>query len=169
ATSSTALSTGSKRRWREGRGAKPSLCGGKAPRRRRVTEPRRDTNWWGWGDPMRRTELDATALGVLRERIGELEPWPLEARIEDFDLPAARALPRAVVDAVGEAAVFDSKEDRLRHARGSGYADLARMRSGRLENAPDAVLVPADAAAVGRLLDASAADGVAVVPFGGGT
>ena len=82
-----------------------------------MTEPRRDTNWWGWGDPMRRTELDATALGVLRERIGELEPWPLAARIEDFELPAARPLPRAVIDAVGEAAVFDGKEDRLRHAR----------------------------------------------------
>ena len=134
-----------------------------------MTEPRRDTNWWGWGDPMRRTELDATALAVLRERIGELEPWPLQARIEDFKLPAARPLPRAVVDAVGENAVFASHEDRLRHAVGSGYVDLARLRGGCLDHAPDAVLVPADAAAVGRLIDACAAAGVAVVPFGGGT
>jgi alkyldihydroxyacetonephosphate synthase len=134
-----------------------------------MTEPRRDTNWWGWGDPMRRTELDATALGVLRERIGELEPWPLQARIEDFELPEAHPLPRAVIDAVGEKAVFTSQEDRLRHAVGSGYVDLARLRGGRLDHAPDAVLVPADAAAVGRLIDACAAHGVAVVPFGGGT
>jgi alkyldihydroxyacetonephosphate synthase len=134
-----------------------------------VTEPRRDSNWWGWGDPTRRTELDATALDVLRERIGELEPWPLAAGPEDFELPAARPLPRAVVDAVGEAAVFDGKEDRLRHAAGRGYVDLARLRSGRLDEAPDAVLVPADAAAGGRLIDACAANGVAVVPFGGGT
>ena len=94
-----------------------------------MIEPRRDTNWWGWGDPMRRTELDATALGVLRERIGDLEPWPLAARIEDFELPDARPLPGAVIDAVGAAAVFDGKEDRLRHAVGSGYVDLARLRS----------------------------------------
>jgi alkyldihydroxyacetonephosphate synthase len=134
-----------------------------------VSAPRRDTNWWGWGDPMRRTELDATALGVLRERIGELEPWPLVARIEDFDLPERRTLPQPVIDAVGEGAVFASQEDRLRHAHGSGYVDLARLRSGRLENAPDAVVVPPDAAAVGRLIDACAAQGVAVVPFGGGT
>jgi alkyldihydroxyacetonephosphate synthase len=132
-------------------------------------EPRRDSNWWGWGDPMRRTELDATALAVLRERIGELEPWPLAARIDDFDLPEARPLPQAVIDAVGADAVFDGKEDRLRHAVGRGYADLARLRSGRLEDAPDAVLVPADAGAVGRLIDACAAADVAVVPFGGGT
>jgi alkyldihydroxyacetonephosphate synthase len=134
-----------------------------------MSEPRRDTNWWGWGDPMRRTELDATALGVLRERIGELEPWPLKARIEDFDLPAARPLPAGVGEAVGADAVFDSQEDRLRHACGRSYVDLARLRSGRLEDAPDAVVVPADAAAVGRLIDACAANDVAVVPFGGGT
>jgi alkyldihydroxyacetonephosphate synthase len=132
-------------------------------------EPRRDSNWWGWGDPMRRTELDAPALAVLRERIGELEPWPLAARIEDFDLPEARPLPGAVVAAVGAEAVFDDKEDRLRHAVGRGYVDLARLRSGRLEDAPDAVVVPADAGAVGRLIDACAANDVAVVPFGGGT
>ena len=53
-----------------------------------MTAPRRDTNWWGWGDPTQRAELDATALGVLRERIGELEPWPLAAR--DRGLRAAR-------------------------------------------------------------------------------
>ena len=134
-----------------------------------MTKPRRDANWWGWGDPMRRTELDATALGVLRERIGELEPWPLAAGPEDFELPERRPLPQAVIDAVGEKAVFASHEDRLRHATGSGFVDLARLRGGRLEHAPDAVLVPADAAAVGRLIDACAAAGVAVVPYGGGT
>ncbi len=134
-----------------------------------MSEPRRDSKWWGWGDPSRRAELDANALAVLREQIGELEPWPLAAGLEDFELPAARPLPRGVVEAVGESAVFDSAEDRLRHACGRGYVDLARLRSGRLEAAPDAVLVPADAAAVGRLIDACAAHGVAVVPFGGGT
>jgi alkyldihydroxyacetonephosphate synthase len=134
-----------------------------------VTTPRRDTNWSGWGDPAHRVELDETALGVLRERIGELEPWPLAAQIDQFKLPAARELPRAVIDAVGADAVFTSREDRLRHAHGSGYVDLARLRGGTLEDAPDAVLVPGDAAAVGRLIDACAAHGVAVVPFGGGT
>jgi alkyldihydroxyacetonephosphate synthase len=57
----------------------------------------------------------------------------------------------------------------VRHAAGSGYADLVRLRSGRLDTAPDAVLVPPDAAAVARALAACAAEGVAVVPFGGGT
>ena len=44
-----------------------------------------------------------------------------------------------------------------------------RLRSGQLEAAPDAVLLPADADAVGRVLEVCAAEGVAVVPYGGGT
>jgi alkyldihydroxyacetonephosphate synthase len=43
------------------------------------------------------------------------------------------------------------------------------LRSGRLEAAPDAVVLPADAEAVRRVLDICAAEGIAVVPFGGGT
>jgi alkyldihydroxyacetonephosphate synthase len=134
-----------------------------------MTQPRRDSKWWGWGDPAIAPELDAEALAVLRERIGALEPWPLARGLEDFELPAAEALPAALIDAVGAAAVFDSGEDRLRHASGRGYVDLARMRGGSLEAAPDAVVMPADAAALRRALDVCAREGIAVVPFGGGT
>jgi alkyldihydroxyacetonephosphate synthase len=131
--------------------------------------PRRDTNWWGWGDPTVEPRLDDAALGVLRERLGELEPWPLARSLEEFELPPAQPLPPEVAAAVGEENVFSGAEDRLRHASGRGYADLARMRGGRLDAAPDAVLTPPDAAALRRLVDACAAAGVAIVPFGGGT
>jgi alkyldihydroxyacetonephosphate synthase len=134
-----------------------------------VNAPRRDSKWWGWGDPATEPELDAVARGVLRERIGELRPSPRATELEGFELPPAEPLPPALVDAVGAESVFDGIEDRVRHATGRGYADLARLRSGHLETAPDAVLLPADAAAVRRVLDACAAEGVAVVPFGGGT
>ncbi len=134
-----------------------------------MTEPRRDSKWWGWGDPAVVPELDAEALGVLRERIGELEAWPLAARLGDFVLPAPEALPAALTEAVGAEAIFTSAEDRLRHAHGGGYADLARLRGGSLEAAPDAVAMPADAEALRRVLDACASEGIAVVPFGGGT
>jgi alkyldihydroxyacetonephosphate synthase len=131
--------------------------------------PRRDSKWWGWGDPTVEPRLDEPAQATLRERIGELEPWPLAAELERFELPAAEPLPRALVDAVGEANVFGGTEDRLRHATGCGYADLARLRGGRLDAAPDAVLLPPDAGAVRRALEICAAEGIAVVPFGGGT
>jgi len=131
--------------------------------------PRRDSKWWGWGDPAVEPRLDEPARATLRERIGELEPWPLAAELERFELPAAEPLPRALVDAVGEANVFGGAEDRLRHATGCGYADLARLRDGRLDAAPDAVLLPPDAGAVRRALELCAAEGIAVVPYGGGT
>jgi alkyldihydroxyacetonephosphate synthase len=134
-----------------------------------VSAPRRDSKWWGWGDPAAQPELDPAARDVLHERIGELRPSPRAGELDGFQLPPAEPLPSALLDAVGEENVFTGVEDRVRHATGCGYADLARLRSGRLDAAPDAVLLPADVDAVRRVLDVCAGEGVAVVPFGGGT
>src|SRR6476646_5330364 len=130
---------------------------------------RRDAKWWGWGDPAVEPVLDGEALGVLRERIGELESWPRVRELGDSELPAAEQLPGALVEAVGEANVFRGDEDRLRHATGRGYVDLARLRNGALEAAPDAVLMPPDAEALRRAIEVAAREGIAIVPFGGGT
>jgi len=134
-----------------------------------VSGPRRDSKWWGWGDPAIAPDLDGPALETLRERIGELRPGSAPPELEGFDLPPAGALPPALIEAVGEENVFTGLEDRLRHATGCGYVDLARLRSGKLEAAPDAVVLPADAAELKRVLELCATEGVAVVPFGGGT
>jgi alkyldihydroxyacetonephosphate synthase len=131
--------------------------------------PRRDSKWWGWGEPSNVPELDAAALATLRERIGAIQAQPRLAELGDFELPAAQPLPAALIEAVGEECVFTGDEDRLRHATGCGYVDLARLRCGRLDAAPDAVLLPTDAAAVKRVVELCATEGVAVVPFGGGT
>ncbi|MEX2108043.1 MAG: FAD-binding oxidoreductase [Solirubrobacterales bacterium] len=134
-----------------------------------MSAPRRDSRWWGWGDPSIAPELDGPAVATLEDRVGQLEPTPCEVSLADFELPSPEPLPQPVIDAVGADGVFTSTEDRVRHATGCGYVDLARLRSGKLEQAPDAILLPADAAAVGRVLEACAKEGVAVVPYGGGT
>ena len=131
--------------------------------------PRRDAKWWGWGDPAVEPELDGEALGVLRERIGELEAWPLGCGLAEVEMPLPEPLPPALVEAVGEENVFRGEEDRLRHAVGRGYVDLARLRNGALEAAPDAVVMPPDAEALRRAIEVAAREGVAIVPFGGGT
>jgi alkyldihydroxyacetonephosphate synthase len=131
--------------------------------------PRRDSKWWGWGDPAIRPELDGEALATLRERVGELRPAPPVADLDRFELPEPAPLPAALGEAAGPDAVFTASEDRVRHATGCGYADLVRLRRGRLEAAPDAIVLPADAAALRRVLDVCAAERIAVVPFGGGT
>lgn len=134
-----------------------------------MNTPRRDSKWWGWGSPSIEPELDGDALATLRERIGELEAWPLAAKLERFALPEAEQLPESLVEVVGEEDVFTSVEDRVRHATGCGYADLARLRGGKLDAAPDAVLLPADADVVRKVLEICAVEGIAVVPYGGGT
>ena len=133
-------------------------------------EPRRDSKWWGWGDPAIAPELDAEALATLRDYVGELTPAPRAiASAADFSLPASVPLPRSLIEAVGEEAVFTGIEDRLRHATGRGYADLVRLRGGNLESAPDAVVLPEDAEQLKRLIHLCGEQNVAVVPFGGGT
>ena len=132
-------------------------------------EPRRDSKWWGWGDPGTLPELDDAAIGALRERIGELTAKPRAAELEGFSLPAAEAAAAGSARRRRPGGRLHSLEDRVRHATGSGYADLARLRLGALEAAPDAVVLPDSAEQLRRVLEVCAAEGIAVVPFGGGT
>src|SRR6476659_5941132 len=124
--------------------------------------------WWGWGDPDRRVELPATAVAAVRDEL-VIEPGEGSepVSIDQVKLPEARPIPDSVRAAADE--VLDGPDDRIRHAAGRSYPDLIRLRTGRLEHAPDAVLCPTNAAGVEAILEACAAAGVAVVPFGGGT
>jgi alkyldihydroxyacetonephosphate synthase len=124
--------------------------------------------WWGWGDPERRVELPGTALAALREELGVgADDGSEPVSIDRVPLPEPRPIPDAVRAAAGD--VLEGPDDRIRHAAGRSYPDLVRLRTGRLEHAPDAVLRPPDAAAVEAVLERCAAAGLAVVPFGGGT
>jgi alkyldihydroxyacetonephosphate synthase len=130
-----------------------------------VTEP---GPWWGWGSGGERDPLSPEAIAMLVELVGEATPSPAVA-LDDVSLPDPAPLPDSIVRAVGAGNVLTAKRDRVRHAAGMSYPDLVRLRSGRLEDAPDAVVVPRDREAVVVLLDACAREAVAVVPFGGGT
>jgi alkyldihydroxyacetonephosphate synthase len=136
-----------------------------------VSGPHTDSKWWGWGAPERRLELSETALGALREELGLSGEPTTKAppRIEDVEIPAPQPLPESLIGVLGVDNVRTDAEQRLRHAAGKSYPDLIRFRSGRLEDAPDAVLSPGDADQIAAVLGACAAAGIAVVPFGGGT
>ena len=133
-----------------------------------MADPAAPQKWWGWGDPAKRVELSEAALAMLRSELGEAEPAG-RAELADVELPAAGKLPKALADAIGEAEVLTDDEARIRHAAGRSYPDLVHLRSGTLEEAPDAVVLPADRAQLAAILEACSAAAVAVVPFGGGT
>jgi alkyldihydroxyacetonephosphate synthase len=126
------------------------------------------TRWWGWGDPERSPVLGADALAMLSDVVGPAEPAE-RASLEEVGMPEPRELPASLREAVGEHALLGGREHRIRRAAGQSYPDLIRLRTGVLGDAPDAVVLPGTADEVGRVLEVCAAEGVAVVPFGGGT
>ena len=130
---------------------------------------RRDSVWWGWGRADDRPVLGAAAKEMLAEVLGPLEAAG-RVDLAEVELPASQSLPEALIEAAGgPGAVSFEAEDRVRHSAGKSYPDLFRMRSGRPADAPDAVLAPADAAAVAAVLEVCSRERIAVVPFGGGT
>jgi alkyldihydroxyacetonephosphate synthase len=110
--------------------------------------------WWGWGaEPPPFPDALASLAG---------RPMPPVA-LDDVRLPEPR-LPGALRS---HASV--DRAERVLHAAGKNYPDLLRLRRGDGSGAPDGVLYPADHDEVARMLALCAANGVAVVPFGGGT
>jgi alkyldihydroxyacetonephosphate synthase len=65
--------------------------------------------------------------------------------------------------------VLTGPADRIGRAGGLSYVDLLRHRGIGEVVVPDAVVVPADPDEVQRVVEACAAHGVGLVPFGGGT
>jgi alkyldihydroxyacetonephosphate synthase len=128
--------------------------------------------WWGWGDPARAPELPPRALRYLSSRLEGPPRASPPVALASVRLPSSK-LARGTLESlravVGEGGVRDDHAERVAHAAGRGYPDLVRLRSGQLEAAPDAVLLPGSHDQVRGLLELCAERSVAVVPFGGGT
>jgi alkyldihydroxyacetonephosphate synthase len=132
---------------------------------------RREQVFWGWGEPGAGPSLPERAVGFLREELGvsgEIVDRPVA--LEDVRLrePAVEeSLLRRLEEITGD--VRSDREARVLRCRGKSYLDLLAQRTGACEDAPDAVVAPADHDQVLAVLQACAEAGVAVVPFGGGT
>jgi alkyldihydroxyacetonephosphate synthase len=128
---------------------------------------RREQVFSGWGEPGAGPSLPAHAEALLRDELGisgGVVSRPVA--LDDVAL-APSALPGRVRDRLARVAeVRDDREARILRCRGKSYLDLLAQRAGDCASAPDAVVLPGDVAAVLRIC---AEEGVAVVPFGGGT
>lgn len=137
-----------------------------------VSGPAASMVWDAWGVPAGHQPLSDRVRGLLTQVFG-VSGDPAARRDEgDVPLresaltPARRA---GLVEVVGSGNVSADHRDRLRHAGGKSTPDLLRRRADGPQDAPDAVVFPADHDEVLAVLAYCAANAVAVVPFGGGT
>ncbi|MFF2087117.1 FAD-binding oxidoreductase [Nocardia sp. NPDC058176] len=128
--------------------------------------------WDAWGVPAGHQPLSAQIRGLLTQVFG-ISGEPV-ARRDEGDVPLRPSVLTAA-DRDGLGALVGAENlstadvDRLRHAGGKSTPDLLRRRETEPQDAPDAVVFPADHAQVLALLRYCAEHGIAVVPFGGGT
>jgi alkyldihydroxyacetonephosphate synthase len=133
--------------------------------------------WWGWG---------VEGVGFHHEDKPEFAPFVLKAVALDLwkAKPAEPSpfgeldVPKPIVTAkffaslasvVGEDNVTSDDMERVVHTFGKSLRDLVRVRSGKIDRAPDVVVYPADEAEVQGVVDAAAAEGAVIIPFGGGS
>ncbi len=138
---------------------------------------RQELRWNGWGrlgESFRFSpEREAALLRALGRRLG-CEPQraaePVELEALEIPLPGLdEAVLAKLRAACGDDGVRTSRLERVSHATGRSLPDLLRLRAGRLDALPEAVVHPPDEGAVAAVLRVAADAGLAVVPFGGGT
>jgi alkyldihydroxyacetonephosphate synthase len=124
--------------------------------------PGRERRWNGWGFAGEGFPVPESVRAWLAARVGAGEPLPVVGEGE-IVVPPARALPDfPVATAVDPGA-------RLRHVCGHAFRDLVSLRTGQIAAFPDAVCFPESAEQVVEVLRVASAEGVAVIPRGGGT
>lgn len=137
-----------------------------------VQPPTRPMVWHGWGDPSLRPGLSPRAESHLTAVIGPLDRHTPPVPLDDVAVGPSSLTPglrAALEQIVGATHVRDDHLTRVLHAGGKSYPDLLRRRQGDAVAAPDAVVLPASHEEVAAVLDLATLEGIAVVPFGGGT
>ena len=132
--------------------------------------------WWGWGLEGIEYDMDARpSLWHWIRQKGELGDDPdLRPRVDlsEIRLPPARnteSLASALRMVVGDCNVRGDDDDRLVHCYGRSYRDVARLRAGIVDTAPDLVVYPGGHDDVVRIVELATQHGATLVPFGGGT
>ncbi len=128
--------------------------------------------WNAWGDPAAAKPLSDGIRSLLKQAVGVDDSEAPELRPEQVRLRPS-ALPEADRNAleaiVGAEYCRTGDLDRLLHAGGKSTIDLLRRKDTGIQDAPDAILLPADDDAVLQVLRYCSEHRIAVVPFGGGT
>ncbi|MEU9573838.1 FAD-binding oxidoreductase [Streptomyces massasporeus] len=124
----------------------------------------RTRSWWGWGyADSHPDDAECVAMGALLP--GTLSrPLPIP-RVADLGIARPGVTPSSSLAHL----VSTEPEVRAAHAMGKAYRDIIRALRGRPGRIPDLVAHPTDDREVADLLDWAGGQGVAVIPFGGGS
>ncbi len=133
--------------------------------------------WNGWGFEDQSYGLDEARTRYLVEQLAarmgvSFVPQSKAVPIDQVVLPPSRLRAETVAGLarlLEPERVHTSKYERAYHAAGKSLPDILRTRSGKLERAPDAVAYPRNSAEVAAVLSWAEAQGVSVIPFGGGS
>jgi alkyldihydroxyacetonephosphate synthase len=119
--------------------------------------------WWGWGSDDRKLDpvaLAPTVRDVLGFPLGDVEQ---PVTLDSIALREPRiGVPRGPMWSV-------DARDRIEHAYGRSFPDTVRAFRGRVDHPPDGVCFARSEEDIERVLDWAVGEGVAVIPFGGGT
>ncbi|MFN8033175.1 MAG: FAD-binding oxidoreductase [Mycobacterium sp.] len=127
--------------------------------------------WNAWGDPDAAKPLSDGIRGLLEQALGVKA-----ATIAAPEADEVQVRPSGLTDIhrdglgaiVGGDYVRTADRDRLLYAGGKSTPDLLRRKQTH-QDAPDAVLLPADEDQIAAVLAYCSQHAIAVVPFGGGT
>ncbi len=132
------------------------------------------SKWWGWGEEGKEYHLPDPARfwAYVADRLGPTEASPRLDSLSRVELRPPR-LPTTVLSElariVGNEGVSTENVERAVYSLGKGYKDLVRIRRGQVPNPTDAVVRPETEEQVAAVVKLAAREGVAVIPFGGGT
>jgi len=131
-------------------------------------ETKRTRSFWHWGyadEPIPEETLNhAKSLAMLALGMDDL-PRITPPVLEDLNLRAPRFdLPDALRDLCS-----DTPYDRASHHYGKSYRDVIRGLYGQFDNPPDYVAFPRSDDHIQQLMAFCAAEGIALIPFGGGS
>ncbi|WP_331731162.1 FAD-binding oxidoreductase (plasmid) [Kitasatospora sp. NBC_00070] len=128
--------------------------------------------WNAWGDGTLAKPLSEDITKLLGQ-ILDLTPQSTPApTVDQVTLrPSALSVDahEALAAIVGADHISTADADRLTRAGGKSTLDLLRRRQSAPQDAPDAVVMPGTDTEVEAVLDLCTRQGIAVVPFGGGT
>ena len=127
--------------------------------------------WNAWGDPDAAKPLSDGIRGLLEQALGVTPaaipaPGIDEVKLQPSTLTGIHR--DGLTAIVGADYLHTGDHERLLYAGGKSTPDLLRRKQTH-QDAPDAVLLPADEDQIAAVLAYCSHHGIAVVPFGGGT